>query len=396
VRIFFLSFTPPVPSWGGAMTFHRHFIERNDFQTLVATNSRLVDEYPIAYSPVRFVAPAWWCRLERTRYERWICGFQDLYGAHLLPRNVFRAAEAFRPDVVFTVAGSWDWTALAAQQVARRLSIPLVASFNDWYDYGSFRAHPSFRSKVESRFRQFYHESDLALCTCEGMRDALGGHANTHILYPTGALMPRSDDGYGPEVPSRTRPFTVFFGGSLGDWYGLMLESLVTTARETLHNVRFRIFGSLQTWSTSFESWAAREGIYGGYLPFSRLSEIAAQCDLLLLPMGFGDSCAQVERTSFKTKFLDYLSFRRPILVWGPEYCTAVRVAREYDSAECVTSAEAYACATAIGALAAKPERRAELMANAQRMYYDRFHPDKIHAGLVTAMRKLCAGRTGS
>jgi hypothetical protein len=67
-----------------------------------------------------------------------------------------------------------------------------------------------------------------------------------------------------------------------------------------------------------------------------------------------------------------------------------VRVAREYDSAECVTDPAAAACTERISQLAANPIRRAQLIQNARRMYEDRFHPDTIHGGLVEKMRRLC------
>src|SRR5256885_7955894 len=47
-----------------------------------------------------------------------------------------------------------------------------------------------------------------------------------------------------------------------------------------------------------------------------------------------------------KTKFLDYLTFQKPIIVWGPEYSSAVRAAREFDAAECYTSPNAAGCIT--------------------------------------------------
>jgi len=39
IRVFYLSYTPPVPSWGGAMSFYRHFVERTDFEIFVATDN---------------------------------------------------------------------------------------------------------------------------------------------------------------------------------------------------------------------------------------------------------------------------------------------------------------------------------------------------------------------
>jgi len=110
---------------------------------------------------------------------------------------------------------------------------------------------------------------------------------------------------------------------------------------------------------------------------------------LLLLPMGFGDECAQIERTSFKTKFLDYLTFQKPIVIWGPEYCSAVRVAREFDGAECYTSPDAAGCVATLQNVARSSERQKQLVANARRMYHSRFDPSRIHAVLLRECEKL-------
>jgi hypothetical protein len=384
MKILFLSHCPPLPSWGGAMTFFRHFIDRKDFTTLVVTSAQHVKDYDLSYEPIYLEQPAWLKRLSKTRLLPWVYGYQCLHGGYLLPKAVIQAIEQFQPDAVFTVGGNWDWTALAAQRIAKRLHVPLLVSFNDWFNYGWFPAHESFHARIEARFRRCYQEADLALCTSEGMRDALGAHANVHVLYPTGALMPTTTDGYCPMAMDTSASFTVFFGGSLGDWYGPMIEALVVYCREYYPDIRFQIFGGGASWSSSFDTWAKQSKIFGGQLSFQQLVRAASQADLLLLPMGFDKASAQIERTSFKTKFLDYLSFRRPILVWGPDYCSAVRIAREFDSANCVTDIRAEVCGEAIYRLALDFERRSQLIENAEKMYGDRFHPDKIHAGLVS------------
>jgi hypothetical protein len=287
------------------------------------------------------------------------------------------------------MAGSWNWVALAALKTARTLGVPLAASFNDWYDYPWLMGHERQRHAIERRFRRFYRECDLALCTSDGMKEALGPHPNAHVWYPCGAAMPLMERGLRDTVVTSKNTCTVFFGGSLGEWYGPMLEDLVTTSEEVFPQLRFRIFGGLETWSRSFHEKATAAGIFGGRIPFKKLQEEACQADILLLPMGFDPAAAHIESTSFKTKFLDYLTFRRPIVVWGPEYCSAVRVAKEFDSACCVTTRNPLDCAQAIEDLRRHPKRREELVQNAERMYADRFHPDKIHSLLVRELLKI-------
>jgi hypothetical protein len=195
-----------------------------------------------------------------------------------------------------------------------------------------------------------------------------------------------------PFIPD-ARPATVLFAGSLSAWYGPMLERLVRASSDS--PLRFEIFGSHvhASWSREFDDAARAAGVYRGQVAFDQLKTHAQEADLLLLLMGFGDECAQTERTSFKTKFLDYLTFQKPIVIWGPEYCSAVRVAREFDAAECYTSPDAAGCIAAFENLARSAERQKQLVANAHRMYQSRFEPSRIHGVLLRECEKLVRRR---
>jgi hypothetical protein len=385
IRVFYLSYTPPVPSWGGAMSFYRHFVERNDFEIFVASDSHEVRRCEVSYPYHHFNTPRWLDRMLRTRFYRWVSIYQHLIAGYFVPRELWKAARSFKPDLVFTVGGSWNWTARLAQRVSRRLCVPLVASFNDWFDFG-VTMPPYFRRSIEKAFRNFYRDCDLAFCTSEGMLQALGPHPNAHVLYPTGGIMPDVKHEFVP-FTGNDKLATVFFAGSLSVWYGSMLEQLVRGSSDS--RLRFQIFGSNASWSQDFERDARAAGVYKGQVGFNELKTHAEQADLLLLPMGFDEQCAQTERTSFKTKFLDYLTFQKPIVIWGPEYCSAVRVAREFDAAECCTSPDVTACVATLQNLARNPERQKELVANARRMYQSRFEPGQIHAVLLGECEKL-------
>ena len=367
------------------MAFYRHFVERSDFEVKVITNCDKFPAQSVAYKPVMFGPSPLTRRLFRTRFLPWFYGIHSLTARGRVPAEIWQAAQAFKPDLVFTIAGSWDYSALVAERIARRLKVPLVASFNDWFNYGWFPSHQVYHSMIERRFRRFYREADLVLCTCEGMREALGPRPRSHVLYPIGAKLPEKLESFAP-FNANGRAFVVAFAGSLADWYGPMLERLVMAARSQAAPVEFRIYGSNPSWSKEFDALARKENIFRGHLPFDELRRQVALADGLILPMGFDERCAAVERTSFKTKFLDYLSYQKPILVWGPEYCSAVRVALEFGSAEICTKPDATDMLKIILALRNQPDRQSRLVQNARKMYDDRFHPDKIHAGLVTAI----------
>ena len=372
---------------GGAMAYYRHFFEHDDFEVFVATDDKRVSHYNLPCEVLIFDQPRWLERISKTRFFRWAHSLKHLFAGYFIPGKVVQAARDFQPDLIFTIAGSWDSTAQMSQLLSRKLNVPLVGSFNDWFDFGAI-IHPLMKPLIEERFRSFFRECDLAFCTSEGMKEALGPHHYAHVLYPVGAS-PKA----GNESPSTTTnirgPFVIAFAGNLSDWYGVMLEQLVETAFKMKAPLEFRIFGANQSWSFGFDRLARERKIYRGFLPFDQLGKEVAQVDALILPMGFGQESALTERTSFNTKFLYYLAFRKPIMVWGPEYCSAVRVAREFDSAEICNDADPRAVVSILELLARSPERQGQLVAHAAAMYEDRFHPDKIHAGFVRQMRQV-------
>jgi hypothetical protein len=217
------------------------------------------------------------------------------------------------------------------------------------------------------------------------MLKELGEHDNAIVLYPTGSLMEENAIVNG-QIKHKTE-FTVVFAGNLGEWYGRMLEKLVRSAEG--RNIRIKIFGGNASWSKEFETYARETNIYRGQVPFDQLKKEVGDVDGLLLLMGFDPSVAQIEKTSFKTKFLDYLIFHKPILLWGPEYCSAVQIAREFDSAEICTSEDEKSFLNAIETLSKNPGRQETLVANSAKMYHERFHPDRIHEKLVSSIRRL-------
>jgi hypothetical protein len=193
-----------------------------------------------------------------------------------------------------------------------------------------------------------------------------------------------------------SRPLRLLYGGSLAYWYGKMLEELVTAARESGslgREIEFVICGANAGWSSAFDHWARETGIYRGQIPFEELRKQADKADALLVLMGFGPENEQVERTSFKTKFLDYLSFERPVCVWGPSYSSAVRTAREFDSAEICESASARECLEVLLSFARNNGRFEDLVANAGKMYEARFDPERIHSVFLHSCRALAAQR---
>lgn len=387
IKVFFLTFDPPTPTLGGAMAFYRHFFERDDFEVFVATDNRRVLQYELPCQVLLFDQPRWLERLTRTRFSLWAHSFRHLLAGYFIPKEVLRAAQDFQPDLIFTIAGSWGWTTLMARQLAHRLDVPLVGSFNDWFDFSIF-IHPWFRPLLEKTFRAFYRDCDLAFCTSDGMKKELGFHRNAHVLYPIGSR-PRTTQVSLCAPKASTAPFVVAYAGNLGQWYGPMLERLVTSSLKSESRIQFHIYGAYQSWSDKFDHLTRGKNIYRGLLNFEQLIEELKEADALLLPMGFGEDCALTERTSFKTKFLDYVTHQKPIFVWGPEYCTAVQVAREFESAEICNSPDAEEALRCLITFSDQHDRQMLLIRNASLMFLDRFHPNKIHTVFLNEINNI-------
>src|SRR4051812_38989753 len=118
MKILFITSTPPIPTWGGAMTFYRHFCERSDFTISVITSNNEVKNYELPYNYIVIDRGWFWTRLYKTRFSRWAYTWGLLIGCAFIPRTVLDHAKKFKPDAIFTVAGNWHWTTILAKKVA--------------------------------------------------------------------------------------------------------------------------------------------------------------------------------------------------------------------------------------------------------------------------------------
>ena len=98
------------------------------------------------------------------------------------------------------------------------------------------------------------------------------------------------------------------------------------------------VVGPNADWPKQFLDRARATGIYLGFKPPEEAAEVLASADALLAVMSFEREHELFMRTSFTTKFLDYVAFGKPVILWGPEYCGPVRVAREHGGAAVVST----------------------------------------------------------
>jgi glycosyltransferase involved in cell wall biosynthesis len=244
---------------------------------------------------------------------------------------------------------------------------------------------------MDRMYRQLYRDSDVAFCISDGMREELGPHRNARVLYPTPSTAVEKlgvRTGIESNEGKRAEKFQFLFAGNLAHWYGRQVAAILDVL-ENDRAIGMKVFGKYHGWAPEFEKLQRERGAYMGFKPYEELIPEFQSADAFFLPMGFDSSAALIERTSFKTKFLDYLAFEKPILIWGPEYCTAIRAAREYDAAYCVTDPDPAAVIRAMQEIAQNRELCDHLSRGARKAKAKKFNNEAVYKVLKSGLESL-------
>lgn len=317
----------------------RHLLEHDDFEVFVVTSGELDDP---SIPNLRVSNPPWLDRLGRTRLWKFVRNFEMLAWSRRVTEEMLKVAREFDPDVILTVA---DLTlSEAARRLALRLHKPLICNFQDWWPRGQFffqaeRPFPPLVPLFERRFRRLCEQSALAFCTSEGMKEFLGAHPNSHVLYPICSNEPLPV--YEPPTPRIGKRRLLYTGTAFGA-YGRMLLGLADLLK-TNPDWELVIYGAEPDWPPSVIRAARDTGLYRGFLPFEKLKEELRQADACLAVMSFENQLETMMRTSFTTKFLDYCAAGRPVILWGPSYCSPSMLAKREKAALVVETPEAEA-----------------------------------------------------
>jgi glycosyltransferase involved in cell wall biosynthesis len=272
-----------------------------------------------------------------------------------------------------------------AKKTAQRHGLPLVGLFFDWFPvmnghYGHTFTQPS----LTRRFRELYAVCDLAFCTSDGMQEVLGPHPNSHVIYPMPGRHRMPDKPW----PPSTGKFRLVYVGSVQNFYGRMLCSLIEKI-EVTKDLEIIVIGPNADWPHEILERAKANGIYLGFKAPDEAAGVIVSADALLVVMSFETEHELFMRTSFTTKFLDYVAFGKPVVLWGPDYCTPVRVARKHGGAVVVNEHDPEAIASASRQIACDAAWRERLSHEATRLHQTLFNPERLQAIFVNEIEKL-------
>jgi hypothetical protein len=388
LRVLLVSIVPPRNDCGVRIVMHRHLVERNPFTLHVVSNADFADR-PLVHTPLRL--PYLIHRLRKSRFgprlAAWITDYQNLIWPRIANEALEKAVQDFKPEIVLVLAECG--LCHIARRTARRHGLPLVGLFLDWFPvmkghYG----HKWTQGILSRRYRKLYTACDLAFCTSDGLREMLGPHRNSHVVYP----MPGKNRAPDKSWPPGDGKFRLVYVGSVENFYGRMLCRLIEKI-EAAPDLQIIVVGPNADWPKDLLERTSACGTYLGFKPPSEAAKVVASADVLLVVMSFEKEHELFMRTSFTTKFLDYVAFGKPVILWGPEYCGPVRVAREHGGAAVVSTDDASAVISLCRQIAGDTALNEKLSGEALRLHETVFNPDRLQAIFVGEIEKLVTTR---
>ncbi len=389
LRVLLVSIVPPRNDCGVRIVMHRHLVEGNPFTLHVASNADFEDGL-LVHTPLRL--PYLIHRLRKSRFgprlAAWITDYESFIWPLTANGALEDAVQQFKPDVVLTLAECG--LCQIARKTAQRHGLPLAGLFLDWFPvtkghYG----HKSTQRILSRRYRELYAACDLAFCTSDGMQEMLGPHPNSHVIYPMPGRYRLSVENSRPRSNGK---FRLVYVGAVGNFYGRMLCSLIEKIKATT-DLELIVIGPNADWPKQTLERARASGTYLGFKPPAEAAEVLASADALLVVMSFEKEHELFMRTSFTTKFLDYAAFGKPVILWGPEYCTPVRVAKKHGGAAVVPSSDADAIVSLCRQIAADSALTEKLSNEALQLHQTLFNPDRLQNIFVQKITELVDGR---
>lgn len=273
-----------------------------------------------------------------TRLSRWASTWCALKAASS-PRLLLRSFDGFDPEAVLTIAHGYSW--LAAARMAMKMELPLHLIVHD--DWPSMTAVvPAFRPWLHCQFNKVYRQAASRFCVSPGMeaeyRRKYG--ISGHVMYPSYSkncppldLVPRA-------YRDESRPLVGAYAGNIFDRGNARLIATLAQCLEH-RGGSLILFGphspeDLKSLGLDCHN-ILPQGLVSSQEMIMRLRK---EADFLFVPMPFGvDGDAGASRFSFPSKLTDYTATGLPLLICGPDCCSAVRWAQQNRAvAEVVTS----------------------------------------------------------
>ena len=331
IRVIFISSVRPEPTSAGQIILYRHFCNRPEFDLEV-----------YGFEPTKF---SFRMLLRRGLgkiaqfggiFETLVNCAWVLWKGRWMDKDLPVKVERDQKTIVGTVAHGDGF--YAAQRFAKKHGLPLVVFFQDWWPDMAGVPKP-FIKLLDKHFLALAKSCSLGICVCEGMKRGLGGGGNLEVLPP----IPAETDP--PTSPvSNTPPsgkFKILYFGNLDLYGGMLLQALRIFKNHS--TIQLQVRGSNPNWPENAKKEMRDAGLWLEFAPRAELESWLQSADAFLIPMVFKEKYRRRMETSFPSKLVEFAQLGKPLIVWGPEYCSAVQLALQTDLALFITDSQSIA-----------------------------------------------------
>ena len=339
-------------------------------------------------------------RLKNVRYLSFWIGwprllhsrFAPTYGSFVvrrapkLHRKISRLTGDFRPEAVLSVAHGYSWLTAATFAERNRLPLHLILH-DDWLV--SLVASPLLKPWARKVFGHFYRAAASRLCVSPAMEETYRKRYGVEgtVLYPSRAKECNAVSAPLPRLRKKEAGLVFAYAGSV-DLEGY--ADLLRTLAETLDKSRSQliIFGPVtESKATAFGLRRSNVRL-GGLLPSAKLIErLRTEADVMFLAMSFAPRDRQNMEISFPSKLTDYTLTGLPLLIVGPNYCSAVCWTKDNPGvAEVVESADRASLQAAVNRLLENATYRQQLGARALEVGRTYFSHGTAQATFLSAL----------
>lgn len=347
---------------GSALMFRAFESYPVDRLTIVETDvpSQLSHRLPgVRYTHLPIAVRRWLNTRLHGVYSAWLTA-----SAAQRADQIIGALSGFKVEAVVTIGHGFGW--LAAQAIAARLDVPLhLIVHDDWprvsgISYG-------LRPWLDRRFARVYRAAASRLCVSPFMAEVYERRYGipASVMYPSRSASCPVYEPKAARAIGKDDLLTIGYGGNSGPEMMACLETLAAALPRS--RARLSVFGP-------FDADAQRRLLalspsisFEGFVPYQQMIQgLREVADVLFVPMTFAAADRENQVVSFPSKLADYTATALPLLVYGPQYSSAVRWVRAAgDVAEIVNEPGIAPLAAALDRLRQDPARRAQLAAAA-------------------------------
>ncbi|MHB8216507.1 MAG: glycosyltransferase [Candidatus Sulfotelmatobacter sp.] len=367
VRLLYICDFPPSNLAGGSILMSRLLLDYPPHRIAVLTSSRYLRVSPqegrLGCEHIPFPTTKGWGRWGLGRIRNVIDWLMvpvlALFCAWIIRRRRIQLMVSVVHDRFFIAAAIVSWLT----------SVPLVLAVHDDWIHTQQRRVPSLKPFFPVLFRFAVRKAAHIYSVSVGMQELVRDTCGRESELQLPAIAPYAAEEMTDVAPPGLvkTPVSILYAGGIVENAETLVRLIQKGSLERygVPTCCLDLYVPLTKEQFSEMGWSHDLINLRGWVSNIELRRALCRADILFLPASFAKEEAAVVIAGFPTKTADYMASGRPILVFGPEYSSLVRYARQCEFAEVVTESSGDALAKGIGDMVSSPMRRAELVSRA-------------------------------